>query len=46
MDAMQRERMAAPLISAGTALLLKLVQKTADTGGPANGNQPGRSATQ
>ena len=28
MDAMQRERMAAPLISAATALLLKLVEKT------------------
>lgn len=45
MDAMQRERMAAPLVSAGTALLLKLVQKTADTGDLANGNQPGRSVT-
>ena len=30
MDAMQRERMAAPLISAGTTLLLKLVEKTTE----------------
>ena len=47
MDAMQRERMAAPLISAGTALLHKLVQKTTHTepGDPVNGKQPGRSDT-
>ena len=38
MEAMQRERMAAPLISSGTALLLKLVEKTTKSE-PANGNQ-------
>lgn len=45
MDAMQKERLAAPLISAGTALLLKMVQKTAGPGDSANGKQPGGSGT-
>ncbi len=47
MDAMQRERMAAPLISAGTTLLLKLVEKTTSSGpgGAANRRQPERSET-
>jgi hypothetical protein len=30
MDAMQKERMAAPLINAATTLLVKMVQKTTD----------------
>jgi hypothetical protein len=30
MDAMQKDRMAAPLINAATALLVKLIQKTTD----------------
>ena len=42
MDAMQKDRMAEPLISAARTLLLRLVEKTpsSEPGGPANGSQP------
>ena len=47
MEAMQEERMAAPLISAATTLLMKLVEKTtsSEQDGAANRSQPIRSET-
>ena len=47
MESMQREPLAAPLISAGTKLVLRLIEKTTNSqpGDAQNTNQPARSET-
>jgi hypothetical protein len=47
MESMQREPLAAPLISAGTTLVLRLIEKTTNSqpGAAQNTNQPARSNT-
>jgi hypothetical protein len=47
MESMQREPLAAPLISAGTKLVLRLIEKTTNSqaGGAPGTNQPARGET-